>query len=42
MMNQISKFHRDSLTLPEKKQNKKQNFNKEGSRDQQAKDSTTD
>ena len=38
MMNQISNFHRDSLTLPEKEQN----YNKEGSRDQQAKDFTTD
>ena len=37
-MNQISNFHRDSLTLPEKEQD----CNKEDSRDQQAKDSTTD
>ena len=41
MMNQISNFHRDSLTLPEKEQNKEQDCNKEDSRDQQAKDSTT-
>ena len=41
MMNQIPNFHRDSLTLPEKEQNKEQDCNKEDSRDQQAKDSTT-
>ena len=41
-MNQISNFHSDSLTLPEKELNKEQDCNKEDSRDQQAKDSTTD
>ena len=32
-MNQISHFHRDSLTLPEKEQNKEQDCNKKDSKD---------